>query len=104
MKTSEGDLNHALSIADPEAREALERAAVADVDVKPVQEAINLVGAAVRRELAQRTRLTDPIAIQADRAARLRLEDLANPRTADDAAAELLAWVESIATHEVGEQ
>ena len=104
LKTSEGDLNHALSIADPEAREALERAAVADVDVKPVQEAINLVGAAVRRELAQRTRLTDPIAIQADRAARLRLEDLADPRTADDAAAELLAWLESIANHEVGEQ
>ena len=104
LKTSEGDLNHALSIADPEAREALERAAVADVDVKPVQEAINLVGAAVRRELAQRTRLTDSNAIQADRAARLRLEDLADPRTADDAAAELLAWLESIATHEVGEQ
>ncbi|MFM9111805.1 MAG: DNA primase [Actinomycetota bacterium] len=104
LKTSEGDLNHALSIADPEAREALERAAVADVDVKPVQEAINLVGAAVRRELAQRTRLTDSNAIQADRAARLRLEDLADPRLADDATAELLAWLESIAVNEVGEQ
>ena len=104
LKTSEGDLNHALSIADPEAREALERAAVADVDVKPVQEAINLVGAAVRRELAQRTRLTDSNAIQADRAARLRLEDLVDPRLADDATAELLAWLESIAVNEVGEQ
>lgn len=104
LKTSEGDLNHALSIADPEAREALERAAVADVDVKPVQEAINLVGAAVRRELAQRTRLTDSNAIQADRAARLRLEDLADPRLADDATAELLAWLELIAVNEVGEQ
>ena len=103
LSTSEGDLNAALAIADPEAREALERAAVADVDAKPVSEAMNLVAAAVRRELAQRTRITDPAAIQLDRAARLRLEDLADPRSADEACSELLAWLEAVATHEVVE-
>jgi len=57
----------------------------------------------VRRELAQRTRITDPAAIQLDRAARLRLEDFADPRSADEACSELLAWLEAVATHEVVE-
>jgi hypothetical protein len=64
---------------------------------------MNLVAAAVRRELAQRTRITDPAAIQLDRAARLRLEDLADPRSADEACSELLAWLEAVAVHEVVE-
>ena len=41
-------------LADPEAREVLERAAVADVEADPEVEARNLIGAAVRRELARR--------------------------------------------------
>ena len=42
----------AIDAADPEAREVLERAAVADLDVDPEAEARNLIAAAVRRELA----------------------------------------------------
>jgi DNA primase len=101
LSTAEGDLNAALASADPDAREALERAAVADVDAKPVSEAMNLVAAAVRRELAQRTKITDPDAIKLDRAARLRLEDLQNPHSADEACSELLAWLEAVTINEV---
>ena len=46
----------AIERADPEAREVLERAAVADLDVDPEAEARNLIGAAVRRQLAERGR------------------------------------------------
>ncbi|MEY3618192.1 MAG: primase, partial [Actinomycetota bacterium] len=42
----------ALSIADPEVRELLERAAVADVDVEAMSVAFNLIGVAVRRVLS----------------------------------------------------
>ena len=103
LSTSEGDVNAALAVADPDAREAIERAAVADVDAKPVFEAMNLVAAAVRRELAQRTKITDPAAIQLDRAARLRLEDLGDPHKADDACSELLAWLQTVTAREVAE-
>ena len=51
-----GDLVQALELADPEARDVLERAAVVDVGVDATAdveaEARNLISAAVRRELA----------------------------------------------------
>ena len=50
---SGGAIEPALDRADPEAREFLERAAVADVDADPVLEARNLIAAATRRRLAQ---------------------------------------------------
>ena len=81
------------TIADPEAREVLERAAVADVDAEPMREAMNLVASAVRRELSQRTNIRDEEQIREDREARLLLEQLDNPLTADAAAGELLGWL-----------
>ena len=51
-----GDLDAAIEAADPEAREVLERAAVADLDVDAEAEARNLIAAAVRRQLAERRR------------------------------------------------
>ena len=51
-----GDLVQAIELADPEARDVLERAAVVDVGVESTDdveaEARNLISAAVRRELA----------------------------------------------------
>jgi len=91
--STNGDLNEALEIADPEAREVLERAAVADVDAEPMREAMNLVASAVRRELSQRTNIRDEDQIREDREARLLLEQLDNPLTADAAAGELLGWL-----------
>ena len=53
---SGGALVSALELADPEAREVLERAAVVDLSDDAVLEARNLIGAAVRRELKRSSR------------------------------------------------
>lgn len=92
---SNGNLNEALETADPDAREVIERAAVADVDAQPMREALNLIASAVRRELSQRTSIRDEEQIRVDREARLLLEQLDNPLTADAAAGELLGWLNS---------
>jgi DNA primase len=92
---TQGDVNAAIELADPDAREALERAAVADVEAQPMIEAFNLIAAAVRRELTNRTSIVDPDQIREDREARLLLEQLDNPLTADAAAGELLGWLGS---------
>jgi hypothetical protein len=56
-------------------------------------EALNLISAAVRRELTARVKISDPEQIRLDRDARLLLEQLDNPNTADDAASQLLDWL-----------
>lgn len=83
----------ALEIADPEVREMLERAAVADVEVEPMSVAFDLIGVAVRRVLSRRTGVTDPDAIRADRQARIRLEELEDSRRAPEASEALLGWL-----------
>ncbi len=88
-----GNIASALEAADPEAREVVERAAVADIDSDPFTEAKNLISAAVRRELSNRNRITDPDEIRADRDARILLEELDNATMADAAAMELLDWL-----------
>jgi DNA primase len=90
-----GDLQKAIEVAPPDARDVLERAAVADLNLVPEIEARTLIGAAARRELRLRSRLTDPASIEEDRAARLDVEALSDlDRTRAQAAAEsLLAWL-----------
>ncbi|MBM3828285.1 MAG: DNA primase [Actinobacteria bacterium] len=83
----------ALEIADPEVREMLERAAVADMEVEPMSVAFDLIGVAVRRVLSRRTGVTDPDAIRADRQARIRLEELEDSRHAPEASEALLGWL-----------
>jgi DNA primase len=97
-----GDITVALENADPEAREVLERAAVADVDdTQVLRETWNLLAAAVRRELAHRVKVTDPEQIQIDRAARLLLENLDVPNMAESSAEQLLGWLNSrVGEHE----
>jgi DNA primase len=90
---AEGALQAALELADPEAREVLERAAVVDVDADPDVEARNLIAAAVRRELHAGGRTSDPVQIQEDREARLKLEDLHDVESGAGAADWLLAWL-----------
>ncbi len=91
---SSGDLTAALEAADPEAREVLERAAVVDVDAESEPEAFNLIGAAVRRELARSARGADPEVVRQDREARLRLEDLQVIERAPASAEWLLVWLD----------
>ncbi|MCX6536324.1 MAG: DNA primase [Actinobacteria bacterium] len=90
---AEGNVSKALELADPEAREVLERAAVADVETQPIREAWNLLSAAVRRELAHRVTLSDPEQIRIDRSARLLLENLEVPTMAESSAEQLLGWL-----------
>ena len=94
LANSNGSLNTALELADPEAREMLERAAVADFDAEPFIEACNLIAAAVRRELGRRVHVIDPDEIRADSEARRSLELLESAETSKDAAGILLGWLE----------
>ena len=94
LAASGGAIEAALESADPEAREVLERAAVADLDADPEVEAMNLIAATVRRELGHRLKITDPDAIREDSEARVQLSSLAI-RDAPQAAAEwLLGWLQ----------
>ena len=93
LAAANGDLGAALDAADPDARDVLERAAVADLDVDPEVEARNLIAAAVRRELAVPVATGNPARIRDDAEARLQLEDLGQPITAGSAAGWLLGWL-----------
>jgi DNA primase len=95
LAEASGDFQRALEVAAPDSRDVLERAAVADLNLVPDVEARTLIGAAVRRELRVRTRLTDPATIDEDRTARLDLEALGDTdRQRSLAAAEsLLGWL-----------
>jgi DNA primase len=90
----DGSVERSLELADPEARELIERAVVADIDADPAIEGRNLIAAAVRRELARRVNEIDPIEILANRDARLALERFDEPLAGDDAAELLLGWLQ----------
>jgi DNA primase len=93
LGVADGNLTAAIEAADPEAREVLERAAVADLEVDPEAEARNLIAAAVRRELREAPRSGDPVAVRDDAEARLHLEELVDPIPAASAAEWLLGWL-----------
>ncbi|MFN3257559.1 MAG: DNA primase [Ilumatobacter sp.] len=90
-----GDFNRALEIAPPDAREVLERAGMADLQLDPMVEARQLIEAAVRRELRQRTSLTDPVDLEQNRVARLDVEALTSSDAERSLAAaeSLLGWL-----------
>jgi len=90
---SAGSIEVALELADPEAREFLERAAVTDVDADPVLEARNLIAAATRRQLAASVHVTDPDAVRALRDARLALEAIEQSDAGEAGAETLLGWL-----------
>ncbi len=94
MAESGGDLETALSLADPEARAVLERAAVADLELDPVVEVRSLLAAAVRRTLSRRVRVTDPAEIMEDREARLLLEQLDGSSAEKSVMDGLLQWLD----------
>ncbi len=89
-----GSVERALDLADPDAREFLERASVADVDADPVIEARNLVAAATRRQLAQMVGVAGADAIRAMTTARMWLDQLDDSEQADVAAEALLGWLQ----------
>jgi DNA primase len=89
-----GDVGKAIEVADPEARDVLERAAVVDVEVDAEAEARNLIGAAVRRALMTGAVSDDPDRIREDAEARRRMEDLHAEERGLEAAGWLLGWLE----------
>ena len=89
-----GAVEAALELADPEARELLERAAVADLDVDPALEARNLIAAATRRQLTRRRTVVDVEELRAMRDARLALEQMDDPGASEAAAEALLGWLQ----------
>ena len=91
---SGGVLKEALGLADPEARDVLERAAVVDVEVDPEPEARNLIAAAVRRELSGTRSSSDSARIRDDAEARVRMEALSTSEQGLEAAGWLLGWLE----------
>ncbi len=94
LADAHGVLDAALELADPDARELLERAAVADLDADPTVEARSLLSAAVRRELAHNVRMTDGAENPEDADARRRLHQLDDPIAGGDAAEALLGWLQ----------
>jgi DNA primase len=89
-----GAIEKALEIADPEARDVIERAAVVDLSAEPEMEARNLIAAAVRRELAAGGSSSDPEVIRLDAEARVRMEALNEQEQDLEAAGWLLGWLE----------
>ncbi len=90
-----GSLTGALEIAAPDARDVLERAAVADLELDASVEARSLIAASTRRELKFRTSLVDAASLEEDRAARLDLMALSETDEARALAAaeSLLGWL-----------
>ena len=93
LAESEGNLAEAISSIDPGAREVLERASVADLEVDAGAEAKNLIAAAVRRRLGRQGSCADADRIRSDRQARLQLEALTDPVHGFEAAEWLLGWL-----------
>jgi DNA primase len=88
-----GDLDAAIAAADPDARELLERLAVADPDADPATEARALILSASRREIEQIRRRGD---LQAGRElsdVKHQLELLEDPIAGSAAADWLLSWL-----------
>jgi len=93
LAASAGDLDAAIAAAEPDAKDVLARAAVADLDVDPEAEARNLIAAAVRRQLAERRAASSNDHIRDDREARLHLEELGSAMTGGPAGEWLLGWL-----------
>lgn len=89
-----GSVEGSLELADPEARELIERAAVADGDWDPALLAFTLIADRVRRALKLRRWTDDLEELRLDREARVALEQIDDPSTAHPAAEALLQWLQ----------
>jgi len=87
----------ALQMADPEAREFLERAAVADTETDPTLEVRALIGASARRVLSAMASNTDLEVLRSIRDVRLLLDELDGPTASEATIERLLQWLEETA-------
>ncbi len=90
-----GDVRAAVDLAGPEGAELLLRLAVEENDdADPFGEAVNLLAAATRREVAHLHAKRDVSLTPVAREGQLLLDELGSEHTARDAAARLLGWLE----------
>jgi DNA primase len=92
LAETDGNLDAALEHADPEAREVLERAAVADFDADPFAEAKNLIAAASRRSLA----IGGPVdeeRLRSNAEVRVKLDEMFGSESDDTAGADAAGWL-----------
>jgi DNA primase len=94
LAEADGDIDKALEIAEPAARELLERLVVEDLDADPELEARNLIGAATRRELARLIASGDLAVAREHAEVRALLDRLDDPHVGPSAAEQLLRWLD----------
>ena len=87
------DFTKAEAELDPEAAEILSAVLVASVDGDPRVEGVNLLRAAVRRELSKRAANASPEVITRDQKIRLQVDKLLERNVADSDITDLLAWL-----------
>ena len=92
LAETDGNLDAALEHADPEAREVLERAAVADFDADPFAEAKNLIAASARRALAGGGPV-DEERLRTNAEVRVKLDEMFGPEGDETAGAEAAGWL-----------
>jgi DNA primase len=104
LADADGDLSKALELVNPDAREVIERAAIADLDLDAETEIRTLIAAAARRELRRSSNLTDPDQIEQATRARLDIEALQEHdwELAQMAAESLLGWLHDRTEHRSG--
>jgi len=98
LLTHHNDFKRAEADLDPEAQELLSRVLVASVEGDARKEGINLLRAAVRRELARRVTNTSPEVITRDRGIRQQVERLSERDVADSDVTDLLAWLYDVSS------
>jgi DNA primase len=91
-----GNHEAAMHELDPDAAEVLSRVVVADVVADPYKEGVNLLRAAVRRELARRVTNVTPEVITRDRTIKQQVELLSARDVPESAVADLLAWLHDV--------
>jgi DNA primase len=91
---AEGDVEASLAAADPDARELIERAAVADGEWDPQRLAHTLIADQVRRQLRAARWTDDPDVLREDQEARVALHQMDDAATAAPAAEALLQWLQ----------
>jgi DNA primase len=93
LAATNGDLDAALELADPAARELIERVAVLETAAEPLMESRHLVAAATRRAIDQLIRSGDFSRMAEIAAAKAHLEAIDDPTLGTDSATALLAWL-----------
>jgi DNA primase len=93
LAATNGDLDAALAVADPAARELIERVAVLETAAEPLMESRHLVAAATRRAVDQLIRSGDFSRMGEIAAAKAHLEAIDDQTLGTDSATALLAWL-----------